>query len=736
MHLLLEVQPLTRKGQGQFKQAEAVPDSTSEFNQGGRFPKYSSRNARVKTSTPEGNEPVFTPGSDHHENFKLTDSLEKWHGFKSSENEKVQRLSQNIVEDDDEDEFHYYLHKPQTKKKTFNDRKKGLGLHHQSTETETVSFTQDLADEPFGTLTPRKDLYEDESGDEGDEMQRKYEEAQLERRHSPVYYGNQMKKLCKEKRLADALKILKEEMPAVNAKPDVYCYQVLINACGRAGYTKMAFKLFNQMKKRGLQPQPVTYTGLFNACANSPWPTTDGLLRAHKLRKQLQDKQYTLNQTISHAMIKAFGRCGDIKTAFLIVDEMLDQGLVVDTETLSFMLQACISDQETGFRHALMVWRKMRELRLCPNIYTYNLLVRCISDCKAGLPELTSQLLEGNFYSQYTGKAISQKERIKERHSIESIRGKEDLKSKKQSNEVTSSSGTFEEVHESSQTTVSLVEVLSESKYLKSTGKHSSSNPEVPALPNLLGRKLNVGSAVGLSSLDRPEDRLALVGGPAGLIAQMVKDKVVPDLRTFTQLLNSLPPSTEAEESLLQSMKNVGLAPDTQFCNMLIRKRCYRGDSGAAKDVLDLMQEHGLLPDLITFGCLALSCKTVASAAEFLENMDTAGFRPNLEIMKILVKNSVVKENYYYTHELLREMHCRGVVPDESLLSLLEKARAKARETMLNVETGKRELTEEEKKKLDYIKIFLYEYKNWLRKSGFQSDDHPWAQYNYAKVNI
>ncbi|XP_064094123.1 uncharacterized protein LOC135206673 [Macrobrachium nipponense] len=210
--------PLTRKGQGQFKQAEAVPDSTSEFNQGGRFPKYSSRNARVKTSTPEGNEPVFTPGSDHHENFKLTDSLEKWHGFKSSENEKVQRLSQNIVEDDDEDEFHYYLHKPQTKKKTFNDRKKGLGLHHQSTETETVSFTQDLADEPFGTLTPRKDLYEDESGDEGDEMQRKYEEAQLERRHSPVYYGNQMKKLCKEKRLADALKILKEEMPAVNAK--------------------------------------------------------------------------------------------------------------------------------------------------------------------------------------------------------------------------------------------------------------------------------------------------------------------------------------------------------------------------------------------------------------------------------------------------------------------------------------------------------------------------------------
>ena len=58
------------------------------------------------------------------------------------------------------------------------------------------------------------------------------------------------------------------------------------------------------MKKRALEGHPVIYTGLFNACAESPWPATDGLRRAHKLRKQLQEKQYIFNQTISHAMIK------------------------------------------------------------------------------------------------------------------------------------------------------------------------------------------------------------------------------------------------------------------------------------------------------------------------------------------------------------------------------------------------------------------------------------------------
>lgn len=73
------------------------------------------------------------------------------------------------------------------------------------------------------------------------------------------------------------------------------------------------------MKKRGLKVQPVAYTGLFNACANSPWPATDGLQRATHLREELTGKGYKVNQIISHAMIKGTYRLGRCVAVFVCV---------------------------------------------------------------------------------------------------------------------------------------------------------------------------------------------------------------------------------------------------------------------------------------------------------------------------------------------------------------------------------------------------------------------------------
>ncbi|XP_045593921.2 pentatricopeptide repeat-containing protein 1, mitochondrial [Procambarus clarkii] len=682
-----------------------------------------------------------TPLVESLENYQQENILDKWNRFKDAHYEELLKDSGNILQDDNEDDY-YYFQKKNAKKKTVKSEDGNTSLNaslNENTnlrlEKENESQPEQISSDKFGTIAPPKLDHLNATGDEGDEREERYQEAKLERRHRPAYYGLRMKNLCKERKLLDALKILEEEMPAVAAKPDYFCYQVLINACGRAGYTKKAFHLYNQMKRCGFQIQPVAYTGLFNACANSPWPTTDGLKRATGLREQLLEKGYIFNQTITHAMIKAFGRCGDINTAFQIVDDMIEQGLLVTTETINFLLQACVTDKQTGFRHALMVWRKMRELKLSPDIYSYNLLIRSIKDCGSGDPQLTSRLLQEKVNASCKGAKEKMKQIVKENILVIESEIKKHDPVPGDASSTQDISGNVEISNSNSPVTSENVKDEKIYKLIEIKREIQNSTKEDLVLPNLLGRKITPGTVVGLGSLDQPHDRLALLGGPSGIFKQMERDRVKANLKSVTQLLDSLPASTEAEEALLQSMKNIGLSPDTQFCNMLIRKRNFRKDAGAAKDVLDIMQEHQLLPDIITFGCLALGCRNLEDAIGLLREMEAAEFRPNLEIMTILAKNSLLQQDYFFTLEMLKEMHQHNIEPDVNLLKLLESARTKARNTILQMEREKSSM-KISKRKMEGIRIYLLEYKNWLKKSPIQLPDHPWAQYKAASSAV
>ena len=107
------------------------------------------------------------------------------------------------------------------------------------------------------------------------------------------------------------------------------------------------------MKKMGIEPKPATYTALFNACANSPW-RQDGRARADSLFRLMKEKEVEPTFITGKAMVKAFAMCGDLGRAFVLMDE-LSQIYRPDPEAFSFLLMACISDKETGLRHAIQV---------------------------------------------------------------------------------------------------------------------------------------------------------------------------------------------------------------------------------------------------------------------------------------------------------------------------------------------------------------------------------------------
>ncbi|KAH7942912.1 hypothetical protein HPB52_002274 [Rhipicephalus sanguineus] len=206
------------------------------------------------------------------------------------------------------------------------------------------------------------------------------------KRMSDKKYENDIKQLVLERKIKEALNLFFEIQKAYEVKPTHVMFTLLIGGCGRVGYTKMAFKLYRMMRDRGLEPTPATLTGLFNSCAESPFPEM-GLDKAHKLYEQIKLKNWVPSNLTYHAMIKAFGKCGDLDMAFRVMDEMADAKHAITTETFAFLLMACISNKEAGFSLGLKVMRTMLWKKIRPSVYCYNLFLRTVPQTEGDASE-------------------------------------------------------------------------------------------------------------------------------------------------------------------------------------------------------------------------------------------------------------------------------------------------------------------------------------------------------------
>lgn len=407
-----------------------------------------------------------------------------------------------------------------------------------------------LKDNPdvFGTLsTASKDLLQENYIDDGDSKEETFLETPVpkSKKLRTKQYADIIKAHIRKREIKEAIDVLQVRMIKEDrVKPESYIYNLVLGACGRVGYTKMAFKLYNDMKKRGLKPTGGTYTALFNACANSPW-IEDGLSRATKLRQLLIEKREILNDTNYNAMIKAFGRCGDIQTAFALVDEMIENKIPLKEDTLNFLLQSCISDNEAGFRHALLVWRKLHQKNIAPNIFSFNLMLRCIRDCNLGDPDVMNNLLKSQeFQLLGTNNTSTSKKFIQPNKQAANL-----PTNKVEDNQKNMIEGVTEYNH----------------------------------TPNLMAAAPHLGNLIQLNEITKAEDRLLLVGGYSGFLANMQQFNITPDIKTYTQLLDCIPSTLAAEKALLSTMKKDKIKFDVDFLNMLIKKRSMRFDYVNAK---------------------------------------------------------------------------------------------------------------------------------------------------------
>lgn len=558
------------------------------------------------------------------------------------------------------------------------------------------------------------------------------EEEELEprlwrgRRNTPYWYFFQCKRLIKEGKLAEALDLFERQMLKEERLQPLECnYTVLIGGCGRVGYLKKAFKLYNDMKKRDLEPSDATYTALFNVCAESPWKDS-ALESALKLRQQLQAKNFQLNLKTYHALLKVTAKCADLRMCLDVFKEIIHKGHAVTEETFCFLLMGCIQDKKAGFRQAVQVWWQMLSLGIKPTRHGYNLLLGAARDCGLGDPEVASRLLlkpqEETILLQPPASRPQARRKVQAKAedgvSIRHVEALERQLFLEPSQKLEGPS----DFPESGVTSRTQPEVET-----KAEPGHIAAHTPLALKPSHLELEFNIlslgtlpSTVVSFGTVATPADRLALMGGLEGFLGKMAEHGLQPDIKTLTLLAEMVEPGSPTESSLLTVLDRHEVKADVTFFNTLIRKKSKLGDLEGAKALLPVLAKKGIVPDLRTFCSLAIGCRRPKDGMQLLADMKKSQMTPNTHIYSTLINVALKKLDYAYLIDILKDMRQNSVPVNEVVIRQLEFAaeypptfdRYKGKNTYLE--------------KIDGFRAY---YKQWLKVMPAEEAPHPWQEF-------
>ena len=416
---------------------------------------------------------------------------------------------------------------------------------------------------------------------------------------------------------------------------------------------------------------------------------------------------------VYNTMIKALGMCGDLEAAFDVFDHVYERFKLVTDDMLVHILMACISDKESGFRHAVMLWRKIRQLKITPNTHVYNLMLRAVKECGVGdhnhVQDLMIESMSGQEVRQLGERTTKQLPWYEMKFDAKEVQV---LNDEQQS-------------------------VLQKSKTKKT-------------LPNFLLPTPSFDNEfiVGLSpqALAQPSGRMALLGDPQGFLFSMQIDKRRPDIKTFSQMLWCVEGTTEAERNLIDMMKSNRVQPDTDFFNQLMSKRLKRFDYSGVKEVFfELLPSQSLAPDFGSYKFLAASCYEVKEVYGLLSDMKRLGIRPNGVIFQHLIENAMIKYQIILLKPLLTKMTRLRLDPTKELVEKIDLFMTKYREIVVAIEINDEKslakihpsIVRRVRRQVEVFKSeewmeFLTFYRQWKKSVKVQGTEHPWQQFKVS----
>ncbi|KAG0205020.1 hypothetical protein BGX28_003226 [Mortierella sp. GBA30] len=171
----------------------------------------------------------------------------------------------------------------------------------------------------------------------------------------PYLLSEKVLKFARNGKLDDAVTLVLE---APKSRQNEVVWNHLIQESSKLGKTSQSWKLLNDMKKRGFEPNDRTYTILLNALAiNSSSP--NNVSRAKILYQQMQDSEDTA-PTLAHtnALLKVCARSNDHDTLLSIYRTMPKSGPnAPDVVTFNVLINSLARmGGDKGFEQAWKIW--------------------------------------------------------------------------------------------------------------------------------------------------------------------------------------------------------------------------------------------------------------------------------------------------------------------------------------------------------------------------------------------
>jgi len=330
-------------------------------------------------------------------------------------------------------------------------------------------------------------------------------------------------------------------------------------------------------------------------------------------------------------------------------------------------------------------------------VYTFNLMLRSVRDCGLGDLETTQDVI---------GKLVGEK------HGLKTLPDSSDTLQLQDGEE-----------------NIGTKQILENQSNVTDMSTVMNPMDHMDQRPNLLAPRPHLGNILSLSEVKNPEDRLLLLGGCKGFLETMANYKCTPDIKTFTQLLDSIPSTSAAEKLLVVEMKKHNVNPDIDFYNMLIKKKSLRFDYSGSAEVLRSMKQMKFRPNVVTYGVLALGCSTKEQALELVNEMKSSSYRLNAPILGAMLRQACYHETYDYIFEIMELCLKEQVLVSKRFLEHLDFFKKKMKQ--------KQEEKKLTKKQVVLFGIFKARYKTWLTEVQIDEseDAHPWQQYrqNYPE---